>query len=144
MICTVIVCISADWCILWQAWTRFYSSPRLPKWPIQRQISQKRALIPTRLVESIYCVVCQCLIVQKPAAEVSSRFSHFSINNFFFVKKIILERFPEVSRQSIIDGPHGIPLELKLFYDKCHLNSISRFSIPCQLYQLEKNLVRAT
>ena len=28
----------------------FYSSPQLLDWPKQRQISQKRALIPTRLV----------------------------------------------------------------------------------------------
>ena len=32
----------------------FYSSPRLPDWPKQRQISRKRPLIPTRLVASHY------------------------------------------------------------------------------------------
>ena len=52
------------------------------------------------------------------------RFPDFSINKFFFEKKNTLiknsgtcrkpagnlrGRFPEVSGQSIIDGPHGIP-----------------------------------
>ena len=46
----IMTCISADGCILWQAQVIFYSSPRLPDWPKQRQISQKRALIPTHLV----------------------------------------------------------------------------------------------
>ena len=32
----------------------FYSSPRLPDWPNQRQILQKRALIPTRFVVHIF------------------------------------------------------------------------------------------
>ena len=35
---------------MWQAWIWFYRSPRLPHWPKQRQILQKRALIASRLV----------------------------------------------------------------------------------------------
>ena len=50
----------------------FYSSTGLPDWPKQRQISQKRALIPTRLVDpgqylllSHYIGFCQSLVVWK-------------------------------------------------------------------------------
>ena len=46
----IVICISADGCILWQAYIRFYSSLQLPDWPKQRQISQKRALILTLFV----------------------------------------------------------------------------------------------
>ena len=47
----IMICSSADGCILWEALIRFYSSLWLPDWPKQKPISQKRALIATRLVD---------------------------------------------------------------------------------------------
>ena len=38
-------CISANGCILWQAWIWFYSGPTLPHWPKQRQICEKELLL---------------------------------------------------------------------------------------------------
>ena len=45
----------------------FYSGPRLPNWPKQRQISRTRTLIPSRLVEclcwpAVRRSICTCLI----------------------------------------------------------------------------------
>ena len=87
----------------------FYSSPRLPDWPKQRQISQKRALIPPHLVEPANVEAARCMLENlqenpRQKTEIISIYSHLVFLTETLSSRLFLLGFQWVSGCSIIDG----------------------------------------